>query len=102
MQSIIWLKIEATKRYNKWATGGVHAYKSKPDTRDNEIAVKLTLEIPDEIFEEPVYEARLVMPKITRQLPEMSEVMRNTEKALSEKMGFKVKLEMPPELETNA
>lgn len=95
MIATIWLKIGAKKKYGKWQVGQVHAFKLKPDTRDTEVAFKLTLDIPDEIFEEPVYEAKLSLPKVTRQFPESTEVLRQVEEQLTKRMGFRVKLEMP-------
>lgn len=94
MISEVWLKIAAKKRYTAWVPGTVQAFKTKPTVNDKEIAVKITIEIPDEVFEEPVYEAKVILPKITRQLPEKIEIANAVQKELSKHLGFKVKLEM--------
>lgn len=96
MQVEVWLKIEARKRYQRWQTGAIHAFKTKPTTSDSEIAIKINIEIPDEVFEEPVYEAKLVIPKVTRKMPESSEVMKRVGDELSKQFGFKVRLDIPP------
>lgn len=96
MKTDVWLKIEGKKRYNNWGPGHVQAFKTKPACNDNEIAVKPNIEIPDTVFEEPVFECRLKLPDVKKELPEMSEVLRGTEKILSDKIGFRVRLSMAP------
>lgn len=98
MNATVWLKISAKQisygQQPNFRCGTVHASKSKPDTKENEIAVKLELDIPNAIFSEPVYEAKLKLPNVSRQLPEVSEVTKEVQNALSERLGFKVKLTM--------
>ena len=97
MIAIVWIKVEGKKRYSSWVAGLVQAFKTKPDTKENEIAVKLTLEIPDAIFEEPVFEANIKLPAVVRNLPERTEIARNVSAALSKELGYKVKIEIPEE-----
>lgn len=94
MISTVWLKISAKKSYGRWAAGPVHAFKTKPTCRDTEVAIKISLEIPDEIFEEPVFEATVVLPKTTRQIPEKIEIGKGLGEALSKQLGFRVKIDM--------
>lgn len=95
MKTEVWLKIEGKKHYGNWRAGNIQAYKTKPSTSDREITVKVILEIPDEVFEEPVYEVSMKLPKPTHSVPNMSEVSKSVEKELSKQMGFKVKIEIP-------
>jgi hypothetical protein len=98
MDATIWLKIEGKKWRgfaSKWELGKVSVSKSKPATDEHEIAVKLSLEIPDAVFEEPVFEVKLKMPDTTRRVPDWSEISSDVAGALTKRLGFKVKLEVP-------
>ena len=95
MKTEVWLKIEGKKKYQSWLPGNVQAYKTKPSTNDREITVKVILEIPDEVFEEPVFEVKMTLPKPQHTVPNVSEVSKSVEKELSKQMGFKVKIEIP-------
>lgn len=94
MEATLWIKIEGKKSYGRWKAGGVHAYKTKPSTESDEVAVRVTLEIPDSIFEEPVFEAKVTLPESPREFPTQAEVAQNLESVLSERMGFRVKVDM--------
>lgn len=98
MKASVWLKIEAKKKYGTWAQGHISAFKTKPTTSDNEVAFKIEIEIPDAIFEEPVYEVKLKLPDVTKKFPEISEVKSHLQAELTKKMGFRVKIDMPPEV----
>jgi hypothetical protein len=50
-----WSKIGAKNYGSFWRMKGVQAFSSKPATKGNEIAVKVTLDMPDAVFEEPVF-----------------------------------------------
>lgn len=76
MQAVVWLKVAGKKQYSNWRAGTITASKTKPNTSDREIAIKFTIDIPDEVFEEPVYEAEIKMPKVTRKLPEITEIAK--------------------------
>ena len=99
MKAEVWLKIQGKKTYGRWSVGPVSCSKSKPCTLDKEVAIKLTIEIPDEVFEEPVYEAKVEMPKVTRKLPETVEIARGVGEALSQQLGFKVNVSMSEPVE---
>lgn len=88
----VWLKVEGRKKYANWSQGKLWVGKSKPACGDKEIAVKLELEIPDSVFEEPVYHARIKLPDTTRQLPDSITLQRELTQSLNEKLGFKIKL----------
>lgn len=94
----VWLRIEAVKKYGSWKAGKIGISRTKPGVNSNEIAVKLSLEIPDSIFEEPVYEASLKIPHVARNIPDMVEVAKNVSTELSKRMGIKIKLSIPEEV----
>ncbi len=97
MKAEVWLKIEGKRSSygtKAWSAGQVHAFKSKPNTRGNEIAIKLTLQIPDSVFAEPIFEAKLELPEGTKNFPDKVEVARHLSDAMSDRMGFRVKVDM--------
>lgn len=96
MKADFYVKISGKKRYANWSLGHVQAFKTKPATDEQEVAVKFSIDIPDEVFDEPIYEAKLTLPKITRQLPEVSEITKALQTEMSKKLGFKVKIDIVP------
>jgi hypothetical protein len=96
VKATIWLRIEGKKKGANWWPGEVKASKSKLSTSNKEITIKLELEIPNEVFEEPVFEAKFTLPKTTRQLPTSQEIAKEVGAELTKRMGFRVKLDMGP------
>lgn len=43
--------------------GSVRTCKNKPDTRADEIAVAVNMNVPNELFKKPVIEAKIEIPK---------------------------------------
>lgn len=81
MKSINWLII------NKSGVKGVR--KSKPPLNYDELAVKLTLDIPKELFERPTIEANLKVENIpnTECVPEL---IINTKELIEQQTGAKI------------
>jgi hypothetical protein len=95
MEKSVWLKITAKKKYSRWEIGQVTAFtKAKPTCKANEIAVKLTLSIPDNLFDEPAYEFKATLPATPRKHVEAAELSKGVAEALSLRMGMKVKVTM--------
>ncbi len=92
-----WLKIE--KRY-RYPHIGVSASTKKPETGPAEIAIRLNLELPDEIFKEPVYEMTVVVPKPSKNLPDRVTVASSLADALAAQIGFRVRIDIPEDPET--
>lgn len=101
MEATVWIKVAAKKRYQSWYSGTIHASKTKPTTQDNEVAVRIILDIPDSIFEEPVFEAKFKIPETKRILPDTTEIAKHVGAELSKHMGFRVKLDMTSGAEAN-
>ncbi len=59
----IWIKIEAKKQYRQWYQGRTSVFKKKPDTNKNEVAIALSIEIPDAFFETPQLKATISIPE---------------------------------------
>ena len=97
MNATVWIKVAAKKQYGRLQPGTVHAFKTKPATRENEVVVRINLEIPDAVFEDPVFEAKVVLPETVKSFPEKIEIAQQLGQALSEKMGFIVKVDMGEE-----
>ena len=95
METIVWLKVSAKKwgSYSPaYRAGSVQAFKSKPTTNGNEVAIRLSLSIPDSVFSEPVFEAKVTLPDSKKEVPITAEIQQNVQKVLSDKMGFRVKV----------
>lgn len=94
MLTEVWLKIKGKKKWQSWTASSISAFKKKPDTAEDEVALKLTLEIPDSLFEQPVFEAKIALPNIKPALPDKSEIASHIEKTMNKKFGFKIKVDM--------
>lgn len=91
MEASFWVKLEANKKYNRWQSGTVEVRKSKPATRANEVAVKITLDIPDAYFETPELSARITVPESSVNKPVITpDVQDNIGELISQQLGFKV------------
>ena len=49
--------------YKKWGKGNAKLSAKSPSLKAHEIAIKLNLDIPDELFSKPALEAYIVIPK---------------------------------------
>lgn len=66
-----------------------------PALDSNEIAVKVTLDIPDAIFDKPALEAKITIPEEAVSKPVISaEVIDNVQEIIKQNTGFEVKLEI--------
>lgn len=85
------------KKKNKWSYGS-RMTKESPALASNEIAVKVSLEIPDAIFDKPTLEAQIVVPEEAVSKPVISaEVIDNVQDIIKQNTGFEVKLEVVSE-----
>lgn len=82
------------KKRNKWSYGS-RMTKESPSLASNEIAVKVSLELPDEIFDKPTFQAQIKVPKEAVSRPIIdAEVIDNVESIIKQNTGFEVKLEI--------
>lgn len=63
--------------------------KTKPDLDWNEIAVQITLEIPDELFMRPTIEARLQIVDVPNNAYD-TEIIVNTKDLIEQQTGAKI------------
>lgn len=71
--------------------------KTSPALEFNEIAMKLDIEIPDEIFDKPQLQASIKVPKEAVSQPVIdSEIIDNVEQIIKTQTGFSVKLQLVP------
>lgn len=67
--------------------------KSNPGLDHNEVALKLNLELPDELFKKPTLEATVRVPKEAANPPVITaEVVDNVQDIIKQQTGFSVKL----------
>jgi hypothetical protein len=66
-----------------------------PALAANEVAVKVTLELPDAVFEKPAFEAKIEIPEAAVSKPVINaEVVDNVQEIIKQNTGFTVKLEL--------
>ncbi len=66
-----------------------------PALQANEVAVKISLELPDAIFDKPAFEAKVVVPDAAVSKPIISaDVIDNVQDIIKQNTGFEVKLEV--------
>lgn len=93
MKIVNWLIV------NKNGIKGVR--KSKPDLAYNEIAVKINLDIPKELFERPSIEATLKIDNIPNNAYN-PDIIVNTKDLIEQQTGAKIDFRiLPPEEEEN-
>jgi len=98
MDALFWIRIEAVKTYGRWNLGEVRAFKRKPDTSANEIAIKVNFIIPDNFFEEPRFEARIEVPETdVGPLVISTEVADNIAEVLNTKLGVNARITIAAE-----
>ena len=69
--------------------------KTKPDLAYNEIAVKINLDIPKELFERPLIEATLKIDNVPNCAYE-PEIIINTKELIEQQTGAKVEFKVLP------
>lgn len=96
IQQYIVIKKRGAYRYSSRMTKGT------PALDRNEIAVKVSLEIPDAIFNRPALTATIKVPEDAVGKPEIeAEVIDNVQDLIKQNTGFDVKLEVVNEQEVN-
>jgi len=70
--------------------------RNKPNTKRNEVAIRLEIELPDTLFERPQLEAQIKVPDSELGKPVVtSEVQDNLAEVLSKQMGMEVRVSYP-------
>lgn len=78
---------------NYFKAVGLKFLKSKPDTASNEIAIKLSLTLPNSLFMKPALEFKVDVPQGTLPAPLIdAEVTANLADILAERLGQTVNL----------
>lgn len=90
-----YIVVKANKRYGRVHSVSSRLTKNRPSLEANEIAVKVNLELPDELFDKPQLEATVKVPKEAVSAPVIdAEVVDNVEQIILDQTGFHVKLEV--------
>lgn len=96
MQASFWTKIKVKKLYNSWTSSTISALKNKPDVKKDEVAVKITIEIPDSYFETPELAAKIVVPADAVNKPIITPtVQHNISEELKKQLGMSVHVTVP-------
>ena len=91
MKVSTYLCIKKPPRYTNRAS--MRVVKTAPNLESDEIAIKLNIEIPDEIFNKPRLEASVTVPKDAISAPVIeAEVIDNVQEIIKQNTGFDVKL----------
>jgi hypothetical protein len=95
------MKVQAylcVKKTSQWRST-LRVTKSNPSLDYNEVALRLNLELPDELFTKPRLEATIAIPKDAVSAPVIeAEVVDNVEQIIKQQTGFEVRLQViPPE-----
>lgn len=87
-----WLTVQGTKKYSRWNGKLTGVRKSAPaSTARNEIAIRVTLDLPDALFERPQLEAKIAIPPDALGGPVVNaDVQDNIAAILSEQLGVVV------------
>jgi hypothetical protein len=90
-----WITVSATKsRYGNLVPSVPKASRNKPSLSKNAVAVKVTFDIPDDYFELPELKAKISLPDMRRDAPEvMIEMSQRAADELSKQLGVNVNFE---------
>lgn len=73
--------------------GTIRVAKTRPNTRSDEIAIKLDVEIPDALYIKPQLEARVTVPDDGSRGPVITaEIADNIAEAIRERTGLEVRI----------
>ena len=90
-----WVCVSATKTGYGYRPSVPKASKNKPNVGRNEVAVKVTLEIPDSYFELPELKASIVLPDVRNKQPEAKvEMQQRIADTLKDSLGVNVTFEV--------
>lgn len=71
--------------------------KTKPDLDWNEIAVQITLDIPDELFKRPIIDARLEVKDVPNNAYDVEAIV-NTKELIEQQTGAKINFTVVKEI----
>jgi hypothetical protein len=83
-----------TKQWLAISKSGIQRIrKSKPDLEWDEIAIQVTLDIPDELFERPIIDAKIEVKDVPNNVYDPS-VILNTKELIEQQTGAKISMEV--------
>jgi len=92
-----WITVKGEKKWQRWQGRVTGSRKNKPATGKNEIAIKLSLELPDALFERAQLEAKIVVPDDQAGTVDISaDVEDNIASVLGEQLGMVVHVTSGP------
>jgi hypothetical protein len=84
------------KKSNRYPyRGSLRLTKTSPSLDFDEVAVKINIDVPDELFSKPKLEATITIPQEAVSSPTIdAEVIDNVEKIIKQNTGFEVRLNL--------
>lgn len=93
MKTEFWVALSAKKRGIVYQCQGTpKAYRSKPITGKDQVAIRISCDIPDSYFEEPQIAFDLKLPPKEKSRIIGADMQANMAKLLQEQLGVKVHL----------
>lgn len=82
-----------SNRETRRETGQIRVTKKKPDTKKDEISIRIDADIPDSLFVKPTLEAKISLPEGVARGPEISaEVAQNISEIIQQQTGMVIRL----------
>ena len=88
--------MKTTGYLNIKSSGSARFTKNKGGLDWNEIAIKIHIEIPDELFRRPLIEAKIEVSKDIVPKPQPTELILNTKDLIEESTGAKINFKVLP------
>lgn len=95
MQTSFWLRIGASKsRYGTWEATLPKTSKNKPSTGPGEIAIQVTMDLPESYFIQPEISAKITLPDVDGQRPAVTvDMEKRMAEELKKSLGIVVRFE---------
>ena len=93
MEATFWAKLSVSKTRHGWVNNGITATKGKPATKADEVAIRVSIVIPDAYFETPELSARIEIPadQVGKTVITPS-ITQNIGEVIASQLGVKVHL----------
>jgi len=89
-------KMECEGYLNIKSTGAVRYTKKKVGLEWNEVAVRVEISIPDQLFKRPLISAKIKVSEDVVPKPQPTEIILNTKELIEESTGAKIEFSVKP------
>ena len=85
-----------SKSERRFNDGSDRITKNKPALQGNEIAIRVDLSVPDELFKKPMLQASITMPKDAVSAPVIdADIVDNIQETISKQLGVELTISVP-------